>query len=396
MVELDFSCFAIPAAFELLTAEFGAQNGCRVKISQLGDWAELLRRALHKQLPDVIEIGSTWLGALGNMHCLRPFTADEVAAAGGADAFAAGAWQSCLLPNDSRVWALPLTIDPRLFIYRRDFLEQAGVDETAAFATHAAVEQTLQQLQKLGDTVLPWAAPTIQPAEPIQNLQLIVNWIWGAGGDLLNVERRQILFHKTEALNGMTAYYNLRRYMTRRPPFMQAIREYSAAVIAGGTWTILPLETVPPPIRDKLGMAPMPGSAFVGGSHLVVSRSSKNAELAARLAIFLTSAAAQLHGHRVRGSLPTSLAALNSDEFQTAPFSSALIEAIRRGRSLPGNFSLWGLLEERLTAALAQIWRTLLEQPQADTAAVIRNIIMPLAQRQQMIIDQERPRPLPA
>jgi len=192
----------------------------------------------------------------------------------------------------------------------------------------------------------------------------------------------------------MTAYYNLRRYMPAvTPSYVEAIR-HSTAVVAGGTWSVLPLEVLSPEVRANLGMAPMPGKAFVGGSHLVVSRNSPYPELAVQLAIHLATPSAQLQNYRQRGSLPTSLEALNSPEFQAAPFSAPMIAAIQGGRSLPGNFSLWGLIEDRLTAALAQIWQTLLAQPHADTATVIRNIVAPLSQRLQLLVDQERPRPL--
>jgi multiple sugar transport system substrate-binding protein len=113
-------------------------------------WTELVRVALYGHGPDVSEIGTTWVGDLVGMNSLHPFSHAEIDTIGGADTYLKGAWQSGLVGQDNQVWSIPWLADTRLIYYRRDLLAKAGISEAGAFASHAAIKDTLQKLVDFG------------------------------------------------------------------------------------------------------------------------------------------------------------------------------------------------------------------------------------------------------
>lgn len=53
------------------------------------------------------------------------------------------AWHSGVPPTlgKTTLWSIPFRVDTRFWVYRRDWLAQAGVDETTACATPASFLQ---------------------------------------------------------------------------------------------------------------------------------------------------------------------------------------------------------------------------------------------------------------
>jgi len=77
-----------------LVEDFRAKSQINVHVHGMtwGEaWPVLLTTASQGKGPDVSHIGSTWVSSLVIMNALRPFSAMEVAATGGAQAFVAPA-----------------------------------------------------------------------------------------------------------------------------------------------------------------------------------------------------------------------------------------------------------------------------------------------------------------
>src|SRR5512143_3606481 len=169
MTEIRFSVYGDqPSPLEdpaFLLGEFQTQQHVNVSISRLKwdeAWPQLLKYALYGEGPHVSHIGAIWTGTLVQMNALRPFTAQEIAALGGSDAFFASTWQNCVLPSRSEVWGIPFTAFTYLIYYRRDLLRQAGVDEATAFSSAAAMIDTLDRLGATG-VVSPLVLPSGNP-----------------------------------------------------------------------------------------------------------------------------------------------------------------------------------------------------------------------------------------
>ena len=202
MEEIEFSVFdhgAEPIALlRSLLAEFEAKQRIHVRLSVLpfeGAWPAMVRMALYEDGADVSAVGTSWVGDFVRMNALRPYSDAEVRALGNAASFLKASWQSAVLPDERglTVWAAPWLADARIVCYRRDLLEQAGVDAATAFQSPVQLENTLQRLHDQG-LHTPVVFPTQQSQLALHNL---ASWIWNAGGDFLDERDGSLALDRT-------------------------------------------------------------------------------------------------------------------------------------------------------------------------------------------------------
>jgi multiple sugar transport system substrate-binding protein len=342
-------------------------------------WAELVKVALYNYGPDVSEIGTTWVGNLVAMNGLRPYQRAEVAACGGSAAFLPSAWHSATLIGETEVWAMPWLADVRVMYYRRDVFQRAGINAEAAVRSAPELDRTLQKLQAAGFD-RPW---TVSTRQSLNNLHNIASWVWGAGGEFVSFDGRRVLFTRAEALAGMCAYFDLRRYLNIENDLNleqadELFYQGKSALILAGPWIAARVgKLAKQAVIDNCTAVLPPGVPFVGGSNLVVWQHCRKTGLAAELVKWLTSESIQTPYTQHVGILPVKLDALASG-FAHEPMVQVLSEGLKQGRSFP-SIARWGLLEDGLNLALAQIWRDLLRDPQLNTEAVVAQHILPLA-----------------
>jgi multiple sugar transport system substrate-binding protein len=349
-------------------------------------WAELIKVALYQHGPDVSQIGSSWLSNLAAMQGLRPFTQREISSLGGPEAFVSASWEASLVPGRGRGWVIPWLTDVRVIYYWRDMLQEAGVDEQSAFQTPAHMEETLDRLQTSGVSKAPWIV-TLQL--PLTTLHNVASWVWGAGGELVSARGRNALFGEPAALAGARAYFGLQRYLPPGIQHMDIAQVFNLfadrqAAVAMGTPNWLQLtrqqNSTSPDVLAYLGVALPPGPPFVGGSGLIVWRHSRNEWEAVDLVRQLLNKENQLEYCQRIGYLPARLDVLNEPPYSTDPHYQVMVQALEVGRSFP-TFRLWGLVEERLSAALNEVWDIILGDPSQNLDAVIAGQLEPLSQR---------------
>ncbi len=358
-------------------------------------WSSLVRVALYKDGAEVSEVGSTWVGGFVGMDALRPYTLPEISKVGGAAAFLSSTWQSGSLIGDDELWAVPWVNDTRVIFYWRDMLEHAGIDEAGAFQSFEQMDQTLARLQSHGITA-PWAVTTRRTANTLYN---VFSWVWGAGGDFMSADGKRMLVAEPEARAGLAQYYRLYRYMPQRSEPMdgfatfELFRNQSVAAIVSGSWflTWLRQYELSPGTLSRIGVAPLPGPSFVGSTGLVIWKHvpHDHERLAADFVHFLVTSPALLDFYHKGGSLPARYDLLAQPPFSTDPHYQKIIEAIKIGRPHP-RIVEWGLVEERLVTALAQIWSEMRADPTQDVAALINRHAIPLAQRLDGILAGQR------
>jgi multiple sugar transport system substrate-binding protein len=349
-------------------------------------WAELMKAALYQHGPDVSQIGASWISNLAAMRALRPFTQREIDNLGGPDAFVTASWEASQVPGRGRGWAIPWLTDVRVIYYWRDMLQKASVDEQSAFQTPAHIEETLDHLQTSGASKAPWIVVVQFPFATLHN---VASWVWGVGGELVSAGGRNARFSEPAALAGTRVYFGLHRYL---PPGIkdlevdQIVNLFAdrQAAVAMGTPNWLQLvrqrNKENPDVLANLGVALPPGPPYVGGSSLVVWRHSRDEWDAVDLVRQLISQEAQLEFCRGTGYLPARLDVLNEQPYSADPHYQVIVKALKAGRSFP-TFRLWGLVEERLSAALSEIWDIILDDPSQDLDAIIARQLEPLSRR---------------
>lgn len=394
-IELSVMSYAADRVEHLqkLLADFEAQQQVRVNIRSLSwetSWSEILKFVFQGHGPAVSEVGNTWITSLAKMQSLRAFEYSEVSAMGGEAAFLPATWHREPQAEDV-VSSIPWLAESRVIIYRRDLLEAAGIDEATAFDTHEHLVQTLKQLQAF-QNYGPWLVPT---TKTLNTLHILPNWIRGEGGHLVDEKRRRVTFTDPPAELGMAEYYGLYRFIE---PELQGLGPYEVqkifeagkvAVTINGPWVVFPVvDTAVPGLRDKIGVAKLPGKPTVLASHLVIWKhaSIRQQRLAVKLVKYLTSKEIQLVASQATGMLPARLEPLALEPFSSESSYQVFVDTLKAGRALP-MMRLWGLIEERLTAAFANIWQKILATPDPDIDAIIEAELKPLAQKLNQILN---------
>jgi len=383
-------------AIRPLLDQFESLHHCRVKVRTIS-WdtgrRELVEIALHGKGPHVSEIGTTWCPGFISMQALRPFAPDEIESFGGSTAFFPSSWQTARLSGvDQRMWAIPWLAAVHSTYYRRDLLEQAGIDEKQAFLSPSHLLQTLQRLQACG-VPIPFAIATRNLLPP--SLHNLASFVWAAGGDFVARDGTRTLFHLPETRTGVRTFLELGRYLSAEVLHLDQIQSEAlfwqerAAVTFG--WE-QPLKVIlekfaTPCVMANLGTALIPGVSFVGGSNLVIWRhvAFSHERLALELVRFLTSQQAQRTYNPRIGLLPVRPDVLQDVPFTTDPSYPVLLQGLKTGRSFPV-IPQWGIVEDRLMTALSQLWETVLARPEQNLDAVIVEQLEPIGERLDLML----------
>jgi multiple sugar transport system substrate-binding protein len=374
-------------AMRAALADFEAEHHVRVGLQLFTwdtAWSELVKVALYKTGPDISEIGTTWVDNFVSLQALRPFEPHEEGLLGEASTFLPSLWQSGVILGKPQRWAIPWEADTRLIYYRRDLLQQAGIDEQTAFQSFEHLNQTLARLQQSGVAV-PFAFNTLRHP---RTLHFLASWVWGAGGRFISPSGKHVLFHTAGARDGLRAYFNLRRYLAPAAhevtdqknivPLM--FLEGKIAVLVTGYWLTNEINQgrATPEVTANFSVARIPQSPYIGGGNLVVWRHNRHPEAAIALLHYLTSLKTQTQALTNYGRLPARLDALYTAPFTTNPHYQPLSESLQNGQSFQ-TAHLWGLIEDKLATAVSKAWSDLLAHPELSVEEAIRKYIDPLA-----------------
>jgi multiple sugar transport system substrate-binding protein len=349
-------------------------------------WDNLARVALYKDGADVSEIGTTWLGSFVGMDAIRPFTAQELSRMGGAETFLPASWQNGSLLGDQNQWGIPWLADTRVIFYWRDMLDGAGIDEATAFHSVEQMPETLARLQANG-LPTPWVVTTRHTHSTLYN---IASWIWGAGGDFVTADGAHIALDEPAARRGLLAYFDLQRFMPRSAEPLESrqtielFRTRQVAALIHGPWFLKNLREQggSADIMSRIGVALPPGPSFVGGSVLAIWKHIQRDQESAAVDLIrsLVTDTGRLDFYIQTGNLPARLDLLAQPVFANDTHFRVMIQSLQQGRT-HARLAMWGLIEDRLMKALAQIWSDIRAHPDRDKAGLISYYISPLARR---------------
>lgn len=394
MKEIEFSAMNIfpnTQSEGALMSDFKARYQTSAKL-QYVDWDDawnlLVRCGLNGQGPDVSEIGSTWLGGLHAMDALRPFNTSETTKMGGGEAFQPSMWQACHFGRENLLLAMPLTIDLRVVLYRRDWLQKAGVNEETAFMDSDHFADTVKSVKAAGHPS-PLAIPTSHSLTRL--IHDLACWVWSAGGEIRSNDGRHMLLMEPASRAGIHAYFSLNEFIS---PEMQALAESTVfdaftagkcaiAVLSERGYTGILTESVQvnPEVRENVGLSMMMKAPFVGGTALGIWRYSHNYEGALKLVQYLTSAEAWAILNQQE--VPHTSARrdiLEHSKLASSPFYPAILKSLAHGRSFQSGYR-WSGVESRLVAVIESLWGDLRANPGLDIAREIEERFAPVCMR---------------
>jgi multiple sugar transport system substrate-binding protein len=347
-------------------------------------WAQNLKFGIYGNGPDVSAVGASWIGSLASMQALRPFSALEIQALGGADTYFESIWQVGHLINTPSTWAIPWLGDVRTLYFWKDLLEDSGIENfDEAFKTNVALVETLEKLKQNG-----YKYPLAITTQAIsQVLHEAAHWVWSAGGDFISQDGRQVTFNEPKALDGLKKYFSLFPYIS--PDSLQIdsgdfFRERTSPVHIAGLW--VPSNITKTKFKESLGVAKLPGIAYMGGTSLVIWQYTSKYKQAYELIQFLSSQPIFYNqNNQPYNQLPTRREALNAPATQNDPFNRTYLQAFQSGRSFP-TLRLWGSMEDRLIPVISRIWAELFANPDLDLDVYLHQALDPLAERLNMVL----------
>jgi multiple sugar transport system substrate-binding protein len=269
-------------------------------------------------------------------------------------------------------------------------LVKAGLDPTIAFISDTAFKNTLLAIKDEGITY----PLTMATSHTRMVLHTAASWVWEAGGDFITPDGRSTLVTTTESLAGFYQYFELSRFLTHETSRLNGeqsdmfFTQGKAAIAISGPW-LLQQAADTPEERANIGVAPLPGVSFLGGSNLILWDQSINIQASMALIRFLTSKQFQSTYFNRAGYFPSRLDVLSSPLYSQNPWYHSLSGNLLKGRSfLP--LRLWGNVEDGLSRAIHQTWNEIFDSPDTDYHAIVDRNLKLINHRLSMTLSSNR------
>lgn len=364
-----------------------AHPGLRVRIQQI-PWSaaheKLLTAFVGESLPDVFQLGVTWIPEFAALGALEPLSSRADALR--SDHFD-GVWDANVI--DGALVALPWYVDTRLLFQRRDLFAAAGVSEMPR--TWDAWRDALAQVQhSLGaDRHALFAPPTEWELPVVQALSRGASLLRDGdrfGNFQSDAFRAAFAFHLSLYERGLAA----RGGAGATASLYRDFAEGWFASFLSGPWNLGQLaERLPPELADAWATAPVPGVdadhpgvSIAGGASLAIRNGTPKADAAWKLVAWLAEPTQQIALYRSAGDLPprrsTWADPALADDARVAAFRAQL-ESVRALPKVPE----W----ERIAAAIGRHTEAAIRgetPPDAALAALDRDVDRILQKRRQL------------
>jgi ABC-type glycerol-3-phosphate transport system substrate-binding protein len=395
MVAIEFT--AIPDSDEdynlqlELLGIFQKQTGIEVKLTRMDwsdAWSQLINISTHGQGADISHLGSTWVSSLVSMNALRSIPAHLITKIGNQESFVHSAWASVMMEDDRNAWGIPLSAYTYAIAYRRDLLEQAGLDSARAFATPFALEETVSKFEELNCAKHAWLMPYV-PFPYNDFVHTAASWVWSSGGHLIDNRGKQVLFDSPATLAGLKAYFKLLRRLPNATQLgtdecMQMLMQGKAAAVLTDARAILANLQEDRPETKNIGAASLLSIPWSGGGNLVVWRHTygfpDRLEAAFKLAEFLTRKSTMLETGRRSHILPARVDALDElipAEHPLRPVMIQLVTSSRAYRTIP----LWRRIENQFGQELSVVAKKMFEDKDVDLDTLLAETMGQLTYR---------------
>ncbi|MDE2505435.1 MAG: sugar ABC transporter substrate-binding protein, partial [Burkholderiales bacterium] len=328
----------------LLPAFHARHPDIEVRVQQL-PWSAahemLLTAYAGDALPDLCQLGNTWLPEFAALDALVPLDGRVAAAAIDLGDYYAGVLDTNRIATrrGSALYGLPWYVDTRLLFYRSDLLRDAGHAQPPQ--TWDAWMDAMRAIRRRGGT--------------------------GHYGALLPLNEPDPLFALSLQQGDVLADGNCRGAFAQ-PPFRRALDFYAGIFSAGlaprvsdteisnvwdefargrfafyitGPWNIGEFRRrLPAPLQASWATAPLPGPhgpgvSTAGGASLVMFSRSPRQDAAWKLIEYLSEPATMVQFHAATGDLPPRRSAWRAPELAGDAPSQAFAQQLERVRAAP-------------------------------------------------------------
>jgi multiple sugar transport system substrate-binding protein len=326
---------------EQLVPEFERRHpGLSVRVQQV-PWSaareKLLTAYVGGAMPDVLQIGNTWVPELVALGALAPLDGRLDAAA--ASGFFAGALETNRI--DGALFGLPWYVDTRLLFYRKDLLARAGY--AAPPASWAEWREAMARVREVTGE-----AAVLLPFDEWQPLVILA---MQRGAHLLRDRDTRGDFQSPAFAEAFAFYLGLfadglalTGSAARSVHLYQDFAAGFFTFFVSGPWNLGELgRRLPAELQAQWATAPMPapdgaaapGVSTAGGASLVLHRGSPREDPAWKWIAFLTEPASQIALYERTGDLPSRTAAWGDSALGRDPRAQAFRLQLERVRATP-------------------------------------------------------------
>ncbi|MGI5139311.1 MULTISPECIES: sugar ABC transporter substrate-binding protein [unclassified Streptomyces] len=289
-----------------------------IKVTPVG-WdvahQKLVAAAAAGKLPDVVQMGGSYLGEFADMGVLEPVDTKNFKQG---DYFPA-AWQQGVY--DGKTYGVPWYVDTRVLYYRTDLAQKAGIK--TAPATMADLQKDAEAYQSKAGTK--WGL-SIQPAG-LDTVQSFYPFLYSAGGAILDDQGKPVVNspEAVKALDYYGSYFKKGLSQKSVPPGYDVTKDFNTGAVPmflGGPWMTGLIADNYPGLKGKWAIAALPSDvkgsvSMAGGSSLAISADSEHKAAAKQLVKYLTDASAQSDWFKRTNDLPANRAAWDSGRLAT-------------------------------------------------------------------------------
>ena len=283
--------------------------------------------------PDVFQVGAEYVGGLAYRGMAEPLD-EYVERWGEADDYFSASWGTCVYRG--KVYGLPYLSAPRVLLYRKDLLREAGFE---------GPPETWEELAEAAERMTVRRGPVIDLAGmnlPV-SWQIFVEFLWENGGQIFDEEGKRSLLDSPEAVEALRFYADLYNRHRVCPTAGMPVAGGSVPVFASkraameimNQFGIYNVKKYAPELLPEVGIAPTPRRkervVSVYTDWLAMSPQGTHKELAWELMTFLME--------------PENLAAYNATLFFIPPRRSA-VEAAEFMEENPQLGEFVSLMEE--------------------------------------------------
>ncbi|MBN7793451.1 sugar ABC transporter substrate-binding protein [Microbacterium esteraromaticum] len=351
------------AFYDAVSEAFEEETGATVTIEEV-QWADAHDRFVTSiaggTTPDIAETGTTWTAEFADAGALLPIDEYVDAEAGLRDDLVEGL--AVAGTYDEKLYGMPWYAGVRALMYRTDVFEELGLE----------VPTTWDEIVTAGEAIK--AAKPEMMAFPVPGDAefQVYPWVWGAGGEIATLEGDTWTseLDSAESRAGLQFYTDLATKhgfssagatTWRETDLSDAFSQGNVAMMLNGSWTPNALVEANPELEGKIGAATIPAQdggvapSVLGGSHLSVFNTTKNADLAWEFVKLMTTGEFAEQWAAETGYFPGVASAMEEALASTdpliAPFAQQMVEG---GASVPVTPNFGAVQAKKTTNAMLQ------------------------------------------
>lgn len=327
---------------ELLPGFEREHPGIEVRVQNI-PWTaaheKLLTAFAADGLPDLCQLGNTWIpefAALNTLQPLQPYV--DASPIVDEDDYFPGIWDTSVI--DGRLFGVPWYVDTRLLYYRKDILRDAGITEPPQ--TWAQWEQAMAAIKR---SVGPDRYAILLPLNEFeQQLSLALQQddaLLRDGGNYGNFRspgfRRALGFYANIFAQDWAPVVSETQISNVWDEFFNGFY----AFYLSGPWNIREFrKRAPPALAEEWGTMPLPGpngpgAGIAGGTSLVIFRTSPRKDAAWQVVEYLSRPDIQERFHALIGDLPPRRSTWERPALKNDAYAGAFRDQLERVKPTP-------------------------------------------------------------